>query len=72
MNTFIRDSGVFDAIEDFDAATRDPKTGGLRAPFVPNSTIGGDGDAVHPNRAGYQAMGLVIPLEPLVSPAAAR
>jgi lysophospholipase L1-like esterase len=72
VNTFIRDGRVFDAVADFDAATRDPKTGGLRAAFVPNSTIGGDGDALHPNRAGYQAMGMVIPLETLVSPAPAR
>jgi len=72
VNTFIRDGGLFDAIADFDAATRDPKTGGLRAAFVPNSTIGGEGDALHPNRAGYQAMGLAITLDTLLSPAPAR
>lgn len=63
VNTFIRTSGIFDAVADFDAATVDPKTGALREAFVPNSTIGGAGDRLHPNRAGYQAMGSVIDLK---------
>jgi lysophospholipase L1-like esterase len=63
VNAFIRAGGVFDGIADFDAATVDPKTGGLREEFVPNSTIGGPGDRLHPNRAGYQAMGSAIDLE---------
>jgi lysophospholipase L1-like esterase len=63
VNTFIRTSGIFDAIADFDAATADPKTGGLREEFVPNSTVGGAGDRLHPNRAGYQAMGTAIDLK---------
>jgi lysophospholipase L1-like esterase len=63
VNTFIRTSGIFDAVADFDAATVDPTTGGLREPFVPNSTIGGAGDRLHPNRAGYQAMGSAIDLK---------
>ena len=62
INKFIRSSGLFDAIADFDAATTDPKTGALRAAFQPNSTIGGVGDKLHPNRAGYQAMGNAIDL----------
>ncbi len=53
INTFIRTSGIFAGVADFDAATRDDSTGGLRAAFVPNSTIGGPGDRLHPNRAGY-------------------
>jgi lysophospholipase L1-like esterase len=60
INTFIRTSGTFDGVADFDAATRDEQTGALRAAFVPNSTIGGPGDHLHPNRAGYQAMGNAI------------
>jgi lysophospholipase L1-like esterase len=56
INTFIRTGGLFDAVADFDAATRDPQTGALRAEFQPNSTTGGPGDRLHPNRAGYQAM----------------
>jgi lysophospholipase L1-like esterase len=60
INNFIRTSGAFDAVVDFDAATLDPQTGALRAEFQPNSTIGGAGDKLHPNRAGYQAMGNAI------------
>ena len=48
---------------DFDAATVDAKTGGLREEFVPNSTVGGPGDHLHPNRAGYQAMGNAVDLK---------
>jgi lysophospholipase L1-like esterase len=62
VNTFIRTSGIFAGVADFDAATRDDKTGGLRPAFVPNSTIGGPGDRLHPNRAGYQAMGQAVDL----------
>jgi lysophospholipase L1-like esterase len=60
VNAFIRTSGVFDAVADFDAATLDASTGALRAEFVPNSTVGGAGDRLHPNRAGYQAMGNAV------------
>ena len=63
MNNFIRTGGLFDAVADFDAATVDPKTGGLREEFVPNSTIGGAGDRLHPNRAGYLAMGAAVDLK---------
>lgn len=62
INQFIRTGGLFDGIVDFDAATVDPATGGLRASFQPNSTTGGAGDKLHPNRAGYQAMGNAIDL----------
>jgi lysophospholipase L1-like esterase len=62
INTFIRTSGVFDGVADFDAATRDDRTGGLRSAYQPNSTIGGAGDRLHPNRAGYQAMGNAVDL----------
>jgi lysophospholipase L1-like esterase len=56
LNTFILTSGIFDATVDFAAVTTDPSTGSLEAPFVPNSE-GSAGDYLHPNRAGYQAMG---------------
>jgi lysophospholipase L1-like esterase len=64
VNAFIRTGGIFDAVADFDAATVDPATGALRQEFVPNSTVGGAGDRLHPNRAGYQAMGNAIDLKP--------
>ena len=63
LNQFIRNSGVFDGVADFDQATVDPQTGGMRAEFVPDSTIGGPGDKLHPNRAGYMAMAAAIDLK---------
>jgi lysophospholipase L1-like esterase len=60
VNEFIRTGRLFDSVADFDEATRDPQTGGLRAAFQPNSTTGGAGDRLHPNRAGYQAMGNAV------------
>jgi lysophospholipase L1-like esterase len=65
LNAWIRTPGNFDAVIDFDAVTRDPATGSLRAPFQPSSTIGGPGDKLHPNRAGYLAMGESIDLAAL-------
>jgi lysophospholipase L1-like esterase len=63
LNQFIRLSGLFDGVADFDRATVDPQTGGMRAEFVPDSTIGGPGDKLHPNRAGYMAMAASIDLK---------
>jgi lysophospholipase L1-like esterase len=63
LNEFIRHSGLFDGVADFDQATLDAATGGLRAEFVPDSTTGGPGDKVHPNRAGYLAMAMAIDLK---------
>lgn len=70
LNDFIRSSQLFDGYVDFDLATRDPASGKLQKQFVPDSTIGGPGDGVHPNRAGYQAMGKAIDLEMLLNPGA--
>ena len=60
LNEFIRTSGLFDGVADFDKATLDPQSGGLKAEFIPESTTGGPGDKLHPNRAGYLAMGMAI------------
>jgi lysophospholipase L1-like esterase len=50
VNSWIRTSGAFDAVVDFEAATRDAANAKhLRADFDP-------GDHLHPNDAGYQAM----------------
>ncbi len=62
LNDFIRSSGVFDGVADFDYATTDTQTGGMKAEFVPDNTVGGPGDKLHPNRMGYQAMGMAIDL----------
>lgn len=56
LNTWIRTGGAFDAVVDFEAATRDaanPKR--IRAEFDP-------GDHLHPNDAGYKAMADAIDL----------
>ncbi|MEO7193137.1 MAG: GDSL-type esterase/lipase family protein [Vicinamibacterales bacterium] len=72
VNAFIRGAGNFDAVADFDAATLDPKTGALRPAFQPNSTTGGAGDRLHPNRAGYLAMGNAINLSLIAQPGLVR
>jgi lysophospholipase L1-like esterase len=61
-NQFVRTAGIFDGVVDFDAATVDPSTGELKLEFQPNSTLGGPGDKLHPNRAGYAAMGEAVDL----------
>lgn len=59
VNAFIRTAKIFDAVVDFDAVTVDPASGELRPEFLPNSTTAGI-DHLHPNRAGYQAMGNAV------------
>ena len=66
LNEFIRGGGLFDGVADFDKATLDPQSGQMRPEFVPDSTIGGPGDKLHPNRAGYLAMAGAIDLKLLL------
>ena len=50
VNRWVRESGAFDAVIDFDAVMRDPGApGALRREFD-------SGDHLHPNEAGYVAM----------------
>jgi lysophospholipase L1-like esterase len=56
VNAFIRAGGNFDAVIDFDAATRDPAH---PTQFLPAYD---SGDHLHPNDAGYKAMGEAIDL----------
>jgi len=63
LNEFIRSSGVFDGVVDFDRALTDTATGAMREEFVHNTTMGGEGDKLHPNRLGYIAMGMAIDLD---------
>lgn len=67
-NHFLLNGGLFDGIIDFDAATRDPETGGLYAHMKPGSSIGGPGDGLHPNRLGYQAMAAAVDLGLILPP----
>ncbi|KAJ5296184.1 hypothetical protein N7508_011005 [Penicillium antarcticum] len=57
INTFIRESGVFDAVLDFDRVLRDPT--------APSQLLEkyDSGDHLHPNVAGYQALADYFPLD---------
>ena len=69
LNAFIRTSGLFDGVEDFDAATLDPATGNMKAEYVPNSQFTQlPWDYLHPNHAGYMAMGEAIDITPFAPP----
>lgn len=65
LNEFLRNAKIFDGVVDFDKATLDPATGEVKAEFQPNSSTGGPGDKLHPNRAGYAAMANAIDLSAL-------
>ena len=56
LNQWIRTSGVYDGVIDFDAVTRDPAQ---PRRFLPRYD---SGDHLHPSDAGYQAMGESIDL----------
>ncbi|MEI7873904.1 MAG: GDSL-type esterase/lipase family protein [Alphaproteobacteria bacterium] len=62
LNDFLRTSKLFDGVVDFDGATLNVATGEVKPEFQPNSSTGGLGDKLHPNRAGYAAMGNAIDL----------
>ncbi len=56
LNSWIRSSGVFAAVLDFDAIARDPaRPTHLRADW--------DNDGLHPSTAGYKAMAEAFPLD---------
>ncbi|MEW2401890.1 SGNH/GDSL hydrolase family protein [Streptomyces sp. NPDC046862] len=63
VNSWIRSSGVFDAVVDFDAALRDPADPHRMLPRYDS------GDHLHPGDAGYQAMADAIDLRALGRPA---
>ena len=55
VNAWIRTSGAFDAVIDFDQVTRDPRRPERLRPEHDS------GDQLHPSPAGYRAMGQAIP-----------
>jgi lysophospholipase L1-like esterase len=57
VNLWIRGSGAFDAVIDFDRATRDPAHPARLLPQYDS------GDHLHPNDAGMAAMANAIPLD---------
>jgi lysophospholipase L1-like esterase len=56
VNEWIRNSGAYDAVVDFDLATSDPKHLARLLPAYDS------GDHTHPSDAGYQAMAEAIDL----------
>lgn len=61
VNNWIRTSKAYDGVIDFDAATRDPASQGK---FLATYD---SGDHLHPNDAGYEAMGKAVELSLFVS-----
>ena len=61
VNHWIRSSGAFDAVADFDAVLRDPQDPAAMLPAYDS------GDHLHPNDAGYKAIANSINLQELVS-----
>ena len=59
VNAFIRTSGAFDAVVDFDAVLRDPADGSRLLPAYDS------GDHLHPGDAGYRAMANAVDLHTL-------
>lgn len=57
VNDWIRNSGWFDAVVDFDAVLRDPSNHTQLAPYYDS------GDCLHPNPAGYHEMAAQFPLD---------
>jgi lysophospholipase L1-like esterase len=57
FNTYVRTSGIFDGVVDFDRIMRDPAH---PARFLPAYD---SGDHLHPNDAGYKAMADAIDLK---------
>ena len=62
VNAWIRGSGLFDAVIDFDRATRDPEHPERLLPAYDS------GDQLHPSPAGYKAMGEAVAIEALIGP----
>jgi len=57
LNHWIRTSGVFDSVIDFDKAMRDPSKPSFLDPEVDS------GDHLHPNPIGYKRMGELVSLD---------
>lgn len=62
INSFIRHSGVFDAVIDFDRVLRDPAHPDRLLPAYDS------GDHLHPSPVGYRAMAEAVPLSLFAEP----
>jgi lysophospholipase L1-like esterase len=59
LNAWIRSSGAFDGVIDFDATLRDPSNPSYLLPAYV-------GDPLHPNDAGYQAMANTVDVDAII------
>jgi lysophospholipase L1-like esterase len=66
VNTWIRTSGAFDGVIDFDAALRDPADPTRLLPVYDS------GDHLHPSDAGYRAMAETVDLARLIGASTRR
>jgi lysophospholipase L1-like esterase len=57
LNAYLRMSGLFNVVIDFNGATADPASGELRPEMAFSTAASGTGDKLHPNRLGYLSMG---------------
>ncbi|MEJ8629761.1 GDSL-type esterase/lipase family protein [Sphingomonas sp. I4] len=62
INRFIRTSGLFDGVIDFDQVVRDPARPDHLRPAYDS------GDHLHPSMAGYRAMAEAVPLSLFTRP----
>ena len=60
VNAWIRSSGAWDGVIDFDKAVRDPNNPTFLLPAYV-------GDPLHPNDAGYQAMANAVPIKEILA-----
>jgi len=71
LNAYIRTSGLYDGVEDFDAATLEacPPCANMKPEYLPNSQLTQlPWDYLHPNHAGYTAMGEAVDITPFAPP----
>jgi lysophospholipase L1-like esterase len=61
LNNWIRTSGAFDGVVDFDAALQDPNNPGQLLPAYDS------GDHMHPNDAGYLVMANAVKLDQIIA-----
>jgi lysophospholipase L1-like esterase len=66
VNEWIRNSGAFDAVIDFDAALRDPGDPSSLLPLYDS------GDGLHPSDEGYTRMGEIVDLDLFKAPPGKR
>lgn len=67
VNSWMRSANEFDALVDWDRVLRDPANQNRLNPLYNRTPAGTQGDWLHPNDAGYQALAAAVPLARLAS-----